>query len=42
VSTSPRSAVDSRRSGTACDSDCEEYEDLAEEIADYKAANGAS
>lgn len=27
---------------TACDSDCEEYEDLAEEIAAYKAANGAS
>jgi len=27
---------------TACDSDCEEYEDLAEEIAEYKEANGAS
>ena len=26
----------------ACDSDCEEYEDLAEEIAEYKEANGAS
>ena len=27
---------------TACDSGCEEYEDLAEEIAEYKAANGAT
>ncbi len=25
-----------------CDSDCEEYEDLAEEIAEFKAAGGAS
>jgi Flp pilus assembly protein TadD len=27
---------------TACDSDCEQYEDLADEIAEYKAAHGAS
>lgn len=27
---------------TACDSDCEEYDDLAQEIVEYKEAHGAS